>query len=187
MEIRNPQYFPNRQALRKWLKKNFNKEKELWLIFPKKDSGLQRIPYNDAVEEALCFGWIDSTVKPMDENQYAQRFTPRNPKSVYSQPNKERIRWLAAKGLLHPNIVKDAQYIFDEIFIFPEDIIEVLKKDKVVWQNFNNFSEAYRRIRISYINGARSRPDEFNKRLENFIEKTRYNKMIGFGGIEKYY
>jgi uncharacterized protein YdeI (YjbR/CyaY-like superfamily) len=72
-------------------------------------------------------------------------------------------------------------------FVFPTDIIEAIKKNKTAWQNYVNFSPAYQRIRIAYIDGARKRPQEFKKRLENFIAKTEKNKIIGFGGIEKHY
>jgi uncharacterized protein YdeI (YjbR/CyaY-like superfamily) len=82
-------YVTDRDAWRKWLAENYDKEKDGWLIYPKKASGKLRIPYNDAVEDALCFGWIDSKVKRIDENIYAQLFSPRNPKSKYSQANKE--------------------------------------------------------------------------------------------------
>jgi hypothetical protein len=71
--------------------------------------------------------------------------------------------------------------------VFPPDIIKSIKENKKAWENYKNFSPAYRRIRIAYINDARKRPDEFKKRLNNFIKKTELNKLIGFGGIEKYY
>lgn len=78
--------------------------------------------------------------------------------------------------------------IIQQEFVFPEDIIKRLKSDKDVWTNYQNFSASYRRIRIAYIDDARKRADEFEKRLNNFIDKTKENKMIkGFGGIEKYY
>ena len=76
MEISESLYIINRTNWRVWLKKNHNKKNEIWLIFYKKHTGKPRLPYEDAVEEALCFGWIDSTVKRIDENKYAQRFTP---------------------------------------------------------------------------------------------------------------
>ena len=87
-------YVIDRSQWRKWLIKNHNKEKEIWLIYYRKASGKPRIPYNDAVEEALCYGWIDSTVKGMDEERFAQRFTPRRSTSVLSEMNRERIRRL---------------------------------------------------------------------------------------------
>jgi uncharacterized protein YdeI (YjbR/CyaY-like superfamily) len=99
-------YFANRTEWRNWLNNNFNKEKEVWLVIPNMSSGKKRIPYNDAVEVALRFGWIDSTVKSLDSEHSMQRFTPRKPKSSYSQPNKERLRWLVNKKMTHPDIIK---------------------------------------------------------------------------------
>ncbi len=180
-------YLSDRSKWRKWLEKNYDEQKEIWLVFPKKISGKPRIPYNDAVEEALCFGWIDSTVKMLDEENTIQRFSPRNPTSTYSQQNKERLKWLCKKKMIHPSIQNTVNNVLKEEFVFPSDIINVIKKDKVVWENYNTFSDAYKRIRIAYIASARRRPEEFKKRLQNFMEKTKLHKQIGFGGIEKYY
>lgn len=180
-------YVTNRKDWRKWLEKHFDKEKEIWLVYPKKSSGKERILYNDAVEEALCFDWIDSTVKSLDEDNSIQRFSPRNSRSTYSQQNKERIKWLVEHDMIHSSILEKAKQIASEKYIFPKDIIEAIKKDKTAWANYNNFSDTYKRIRIAYIDAARKRPDEFKKRLNNFIVKTKENKQIGFGGIEKYY
>lgn len=178
---------PTRRAWRSWLAEHFEKEKEIWLVFPNKASGKTRIPYNDAVEEALCFGWIDSTIRKLDKEHSIQRFTPRNPKSSYSQPNKERLRWLLENKLVHPSIISTVKRIVRKKFVFPEDIIAALQADTIVWRNYQKYSEAYKRIRIAYIDSARVRPDEFKKRLKHFIEKTRAGKIIGFGGIEKHY
>ena len=187
MEISETLYVHTREEWRKWLEKFFDKQKEVWLIFPKKSSGKPRISYNAAVEEALSFGWIDSTAKTFDEESFAQRFSPRNPKSSYSQANKERLRWLLKEKLLHPSIEEKAKKILDEKFVFPSDIINAIKADKVAWKNYQNFSPAYKRIRVAYIEAARNRPKEFKKRLANFVKKTKENKQIGFGGINKYY
>jgi uncharacterized protein YdeI (YjbR/CyaY-like superfamily) len=180
-------YFADRKKWRRWLEKNFQEEREIWLIFPNKSSGKVRIPYNDAVEEALCFGWIDSTVKKYNKESSMQRFTPRNPKSGYSQSNRERLKWLRSKDMIHPSIEEDVDQILKEKFVFPQDIIGAIKKDREAWRNYQRFSAAYKRIRIAYIDSARKRPEEFEKRLVNFIKKTRENKRIGYGGIEKYY
>jgi uncharacterized protein YdeI (YjbR/CyaY-like superfamily) len=180
-------YLTERKEWRKWLKKNFDKEKEVWLVFPNKSSGRPRLLYNDAVEEALCFGWIDSTVKSLDEKNSIQRFSPRNPKSSYSQANKERLRWLRKENMIHPSLQETVDEVLKEKFVFPPDIINAIKKDKEAWKNYQKFSPAYKRIRVAYIDSARKRPEEFNKRLANFIKKTKENKKIGFGGIEKYY
>jgi uncharacterized protein YdeI (YjbR/CyaY-like superfamily) len=180
-------YVTNRKDWRKWLEKHFDKESDVWLIYPKKSSGKKRIVYNDAVEEALCFGWIDSKVRSLDEDSSIQRFSPRNPKSSYSQQNKERIKWLLEQNMIHPSLLEKAKQVALEKFVFPKDILDAIKKDNTVWKNFTAFSDTYKRIRIAYIDDARERPEEFRKRLKNFINKTRENKQIGFGGIEKYH
>ncbi|MGA1822478.1 MAG: YdeI/OmpD-associated family protein [Thermoplasmatota archaeon] len=180
-------YVYERSEWRSWLQENFLKKKEIWLIYPRKSSGKPRIPYNDAVEEALCFGWIDSTGKTMDDGQYMQRFTPRKPRSSYSQANKERLKWLLEKDMIHPSMADTVRTVLEEEFVFPTDIIDEIRSDDDAWENYNNFSESYKRIRIAYIDSARNRPEEFEKRLRNFIDKTKKNKMIGFGGIDKYY
>jgi uncharacterized protein YdeI (YjbR/CyaY-like superfamily) len=173
---------------RNWLEENFNIEKEVWLVYAKKSTGKQRIQYNDAVEEALCFGWIDSTNKTLDIDHTIQRFTPRKTKSNYSQPNIERLKWLAENNLIHRSFLKNVQEIISKEYVFPKDILNEIKKDKTAWNNYLKFSESYKRIRIAYIDSARKRPEEFTKRLTNFIQKTRANKLIaGFGGIDKYY
>lgn len=180
-------YFENREDWRKWLMDNFETSSEIWFVFPYKSSGKKSILYNDAVEEALCFDWIDSTTKPLDKDHKIQRFTPRNPKSTYSQANKERLKWLLENKMIHPKFEEKTRSILSEPFIFPNDIIDKLKEDETVWKNYQPFSEAYKRIRIAYIEAARKRPEEFEKRLNNFISKTKENKtIVGFGGIEKY-
>jgi len=187
MDIGKTLCLADRKAWREWLAANFNAEAEIWLIYPAKASGKPRITYNDAVEEALSFGWIDSTVKRLDENSSAQRFSPRKPGSAYSQANKERLAWLASTGRLHASVRESVERALREEFVFPPDIIEAIQEDDRAWENYQRFSPAYRRIRVAYINGARSRPEEFTKRLQNFIRHAAKGKLIGFGGIEKYY
>jgi uncharacterized protein YdeI (YjbR/CyaY-like superfamily) len=90
--------------------------------------------------------------------------------------------------MIHPELEDKIRNVLSDPFIFPNDIIDRLKEDKTVWKNFQQFSDTYKRIRIAYIEAARKRPEEFEKRLNNFINKTKGNKIIiGFGGIEKYY
>ncbi len=181
-------YVLSREEWRRWLSENFDKKKEIWLVYPNKVSGKPRIEYNTAVEEALCFGWIDSNVKSLDEQHSIQRFSVRRDKSNYSQANKERIKWLYSKELIHPSVKDSVEWIVFEAYVFPEDIIAAIRKDDEAWNNYQKFSESYKRIRIAYIDSARKRPEVFDKRLGNFIGKTRENKLIrGFGGIDKYY
>ena len=180
-------YVSERKAWRAWLEKNFDREKEIWLVYPKKSSGRPCILYNDAVEEALCFGWIDSQYKPLDEHARLHRYSPRRPRSKFSQQNRERLAWLLEHGLLHPSVVESAKEVLNEPYVFPPDIIDAIRADKLAWENYQAFSEPYKRIRVAWIEAARPRPEILQQRLEHFLKKSRENKLIGFGGIEKYY
>jgi len=187
MEITKTLHVTNPEDWRTWLEGHYKTENEIWLVYYKKHTGQPRIVYNDAVEQALCFGWIDSIVKKLDDDRSAQRFSPRKPKSGYSQQNIERLRCLVAQGKVIDEVRESLGDLLEQEFVFPEDILEAIKADETAWENYQNFSDSYKRIRVAYIEGARKRPEEFQKRLSNFIEKTRENKQIGFGGIEKYY
>jgi len=178
----------NRTEWRQWLANHFETESEILFVFPTKGSGEESISYNDAVEEALCFGWIDGVAGKLDDLHNTRRFTPRRKGSGYSRPNIERLIWLEGQGMIHPKVRPSVLPIINEPYIFPADILSEINKDALVRSHFEQFTASYQRIRIAYIDDARKRPDEFQKRLANFISKTRANKMImGYGGIDKYY
>jgi len=184
MELGKTLYVTDRKQWSSWLAKNHNKEKEIWLIYFKKSSGKKRIPYNDAVEEALCYGWIDSILKGIDEEKFAQRFTPRRQNSVLSQLNKERIRLLVKQKKMKSVGLTAIQHVsFDPAkntkLKISSDILKSLKKDEKTWENFQNFSESYKRIRIAWIEETRSRPELFKKRLAYFLKMTAKNKKYG--------
>src|SRR3954463_8628219 len=96
MDVGKTLYVKTRAEWRRWLAKHHAPAPEIWLIYYKKSSGKPRIPYNDAVDEALCYGWIDSLTKPIDDKRWAQRFTPRRKTSTLSDMNRERVRRLIA-------------------------------------------------------------------------------------------
>ena len=178
----------DRNEWREYLAAHFEAESEVWFVFPVKEANEPSLSYNDAVEEALCFGWIDSTNRRLDELHCARRFSPRKAGSPYSQPNIERLRWLDERGLIHPKVRDAVLPVIRAPFVFPPDLLEALRQDAEAWKNYQAFSEPYKRIRIAYIDAARNRPEEFQKRLASFLSKTRQNKLIcGYGGIEKYY
>ena len=102
MNITKTLYVKDRKQWRSWLEKYHESEKEVRLLYYKKHTGKPRIPYNGTVEEALCYGWIDSTVKKTDEDRFAQRFTPRKAGSPWSEMNKERVRRLMNQGKMTP-------------------------------------------------------------------------------------
>jgi uncharacterized protein YdeI (YjbR/CyaY-like superfamily) len=173
MNITKTLYVTNRKDWRNWLIKHYQTEKEIWLVYYKKESGKERILYNDAVEEALCFGWIDSTIKGIDDQRFAQRFSPRNPKSRISQANKERLNKLIDQGKVRKDVLATLGDISSINFKISPDILKAIKADKEAWKNFQKFSPAYKRIRVGFIEGARNRPEEFQKRLSYFIKMTR--------------
>ena len=178
----------DRKEWRAWLAEHFESEREVWFVFPSAASGESGVSYNDAVEEALCFGWIDGQAGTLDGTHQLRRFTPRRKGSAYSQPNIERLIWLDAHGLIHPKLKPSVEELIRAPFVFPEDILSAIRQDAQAWEHYQTFTEPYKRIRIAYIDAARKRPAEFAKRLANFIKKTREGKLIvGYGGIEKYY
>ena len=181
-------YCVDRLQWRDWLSEHFESCSEVWFVFPTKDSGETGVTYNDAVEEALCFGWIDGQAGALDETHHIRRFTPRRKGSPYSRPNIERLIRLDAKGLIHPSVRESVAEIIYRPFVFPKDILDAIRGDRNAWKNYKSFPEPYKRIRVAYIDAARKRPEEFGKRLANFINKTRENKLIsGYGGIGEYY
>lgn len=187
-EARSILYCPCRRLWREWLAANYDAAGEVWLVFPVKAVGEESINYNDAVEEALCFGWIDGVAGTLDETHKLRRFTPRRKGSPYSRPNIERLIWLDAQGMILPAVRESVAGLISTPYRFPKDILAELRRDKTVWRNYQSFSEPYKRIRVAYIDAARKRPDEFARRLAHFIRNTRQNKMIvGYGGVEKYY
>ena len=178
----------DRKEWRRWLSDNFETAEEIWLVMPTKDSGDDGIIYNDAVEEALCFGWIDSTARRLDDGHQIRRFTPRRKNSPYSRPNIERLIWLDAHDMIHPSIRPGVESLINEEYRYPEDILDEIRKNDDAWRNYQQFREPYKRIRIAYIEAARKRPEEFRKRLEHFISVTAKNRIIsGYGGVDKYY
>ena len=184
MVITETLYAKDRTQWRTWLKKNFKAKKEIWLVYYSKKSGKPRIPYNDAVEEALCFGWIDSTMKKIDEESFAQRFSPRKKGSQLSELNKERIRRLIKKKKMTAAGLEVIKHLFDnptgkEKLKIAPDILKALKVNKNTWKHFRKFPLTYKRIRIGWLEGSRKRPEIFQQRLKYFLKMTEKNKKYG--------
>lgn len=180
MEITQTLYVTDRDDWRRWLAEHYRDEREIWLVYYRKESGKPRIPYGDAVKEALCFGWIDSQVKKMDGERFAQRFSPRKPGSSYSQTNKERLSKLLAEGRVMPEVAAQIGDLRVEDYEFPGDILDALKKTPRAWKHFQRYPGAYRRIRVAFVDAARKRPGEFEKRLNYLIEMCEQDKQFGY-------
>jgi uncharacterized protein YdeI (YjbR/CyaY-like superfamily) len=182
MKLGKTLYVTDRKRWRAWLAQNHAKASEIWLIYYRKHTKNPRISYNDAVDEALCFGWIDSIAKGIDEQAFAQRFTPRRPGSRLSPMNRVRAaRLIAARRMTRAGLEKIP---LDDRpgrrrFEVPPDILRALKADPVVWKNFRRFPDSYRQIRVGWIDGARRRPAEFRKRLRYLLKMTAKNQRFG--------
>lgn len=182
MEIKNLLLdIKSRAELRKWLIENHKVETECWVVVkrgrPKDDKTFW---YIDAVEEAMCFGWIDSTYKKISENVTAQKFCPRKAKSNWTELNKERCRRMERLGLMTDAGRAVLPDMSDKSFIISNDILQELQSDPTVWNNFCNFPPLYKRVRIDTIQFQKKRqPELFKKRLRKFIENTRMNILYG--------
>lgn len=166
-----------RRAWRAWLELNHARETEIWLLIRRGEP--YTITYLDAVEEALCFGWIDGIAKRQGEAT-AQRFTPRRLRSNWTELNKDRARRLIAAGKMTEagrRILPDLSEVEPSV---PADIRARLEAEPGAWENFQAFPAVYQRVRLGYIEEVRKRnPGEWEKRLANFVRKTAKNEMFG--------
>lgn len=168
----------SRNELRGWLSANCRTEKECWIICSRSNHIPEGVlSYLDVVEEALCFGWIDSTVKTVD-GVNLQRISPRRKNSKWSELNKERCRRLERMGLMTDfgrAVLPDMEL---SSFQICNEILFALKEDAAAWENYQKFPPLYCRVRIDTIQIKRN-SDLFKKRLDKFIENTRQNIMYG--------
>jgi uncharacterized protein YdeI (YjbR/CyaY-like superfamily) len=174
-----------RQEWRNWLEANHATSPGVWFVYYKQTSGKQRVSYDDAVEEALCFGWIDSLTKKLDDERYLQLFTPRKPKSVWSKPNKERVEKLLQAGLIAaPGLAKieaakrDGSWnALDDIdaLTIPDDLREALFANPTAERHFQAFSNSAKKGFLWHIASAK-RPETRSKRIEQIVRAAEENK-----------
>lgn len=187
VNIMTPTFFPTQAAFRKWLKKNHEKEKELLVGFYKVNSGKASITWPQAVDEALCFGWIDGIRKSIDKDSYTNRFTPRKAKSNWSNINIRRVGELSEAGLMQPagteafkkrEEAKSGQYSFEQKEIKLGAAYEKLfKKNKKAWIFFQSQVQSYRKPAIWWVISAKLE-DTREKRLTILINDSEAGKKI---------
>ena len=170
----------SRQELRDWLAAHSTTEKYCWIIISRKPKP-NTILYLDAVEEALCFGWIDGMNKKYSETELAQRLSPRQKKGNWTELNKERVRRLDRLGLMTDEGRKCLPDMSPKSFKIHPRILRALKKDPAVYEKFITFPELYQRVRIDTIQSELkyNHPDSFKSRLKKLIEYTKNGKMYG--------
>jgi uncharacterized protein YdeI (YjbR/CyaY-like superfamily) len=164
---------------RAWLRKHHRTRREIWLVYYRKASGKPRISHSDAVDEALCFGWIDSQAAALDADRWAQRFTPRRPGSPVSEMNRTRARRLVREKRMTKAGLEAIGSLSAKRLVIPAEIKAALQRDPVAWTQFQRFPAAYRRMRVAYVDGARRRPDEFRRRLRNLVRRSAKNEQFG--------
>ena len=169
----------DRAEWRAWLSQYHATKSEVWLVRYDSSTGKSSVSYLHAVEEALCFGWIDSIAKRLDSERSVQRFSPRRPKSNWTELNKERARRLIAAGLMTEAGLAKLPDLSLEAFQIAPDILAAIQADEQTWTNFQAFPAVYQRIRVGFIEEVRRQPEVFKTRLNNFLNKTRQNKMFG--------
>ena len=186
----------SRKAWRTWLEKHHATSTGTWLVYAKKHSGLPSLTYKDAVEEALCFGWIDSKIHPLDDDFYMQVFTPRKPKSAWSALNKARVKQLLAAGLMTAAglaVVEAAKASgawrandHAEKLIIPPDLERAIKANAEASRNWASYTNS-RRKGVLYRLAAAKRPETRAKYLQQIVENMARNlsaaersEMAGF-------
>lgn len=180
MEVINLLDITTREELYQWYKEHHDKEQVCWVKTNRAEKAMPRvISYVDAVEVALCFGWIDSTQKRGEDGRPIQRFTPRRKKGIWCEQNVERCRRLIKLGEMTPAGEAVLPDMNPEHFVFYDWVIDALKADTQAWENYQTFPDAYKRIKIWRIQhyADTKRMEEAEKALRKFIEDTRNGKM----------
>jgi uncharacterized protein YdeI (YjbR/CyaY-like superfamily) len=168
---------PDRDAWRAWLVEHHGDTTEIWILYDDRPE-VPTVAYVDAVEEALCFGWIDSTQKRLSPTERAQRFSPRRRRSSWSALNRERARRLIRLGLM----TEAGRAVLPDLTTVPplaDDVVAALKAEPGAWERFLGFPELYRRIRLDNLEAVRADPVEFERRLERFVAQTAAGKLYG--------
>jgi uncharacterized protein YdeI (YjbR/CyaY-like superfamily) len=173
-------FFETPAAWRDWLEQNHSTEKGVWLRFYKKGSGIASLNYAGALDEALCFGWIDGQSKSLDENSYLQKFTPRRAKSIWSKRNIEHIARLIQEGKMKPSGLKEAEaaktdgrwqkaYDSPANMTVPEDFLRELSKDKKAFAFFEALNKTNTYAIVWRLQTAK-KPETREKRMKIILE-----------------
>ena len=177
----------SRQDWRKWLGRHHAESKAIWVVFLKKHTGQAAFTYQDALEEALCFGWIDGVRQRIDDLRFAQRFTPRTKSSRWSETNRALAADLEARGLMTPaglaargSAAPDTPPAPKEQGSVPEWLVDALRTSPLAWKSFNALPPSHQRRYVGWISSAK-RDETRNKRVAEAIALLEENKRLGLG------
>ena len=180
--------FLSQTKFRAWLDKNYAKAPEMWLKFAKKDSGIKTVSYQEAVEVALCYGWIDGLVRRLDDDYYIQRFTPRRPKSKWSKINRDKVEELIKAGKMTPAGLAeierakadgrwDAAYDSPSTIEVPDDLRRALARNAKARRFFEKLNKSNRYAVLYQIHDAK-RPETRARRIEKFVKMFAEGKKL---------
>lgn len=185
MQDKEELYFENEGQWRSWLLENHDSSDGIYLILYRVNSNKKSLRWEEAVRVALCFGWIDSTAKRVDDEKRKQLFTPRKRKSVWSKVNKQHIEELMEQGLMHESGLKkieaakeDGSWIsLDDVenLIVPEDLQNAFDQNPLAFENYQSFSKSYRKSYLYWLNQAK-RNETREKRIEEIVKLCRENR-----------
>ncbi|MFC1925444.1 YdeI family protein [Chloroflexota bacterium] len=177
-------YFANRDDWRVWLEKNHATEKEAWLAHYKKHTGKPGIPYEDAVEEALCFGWIDGLLRSIDSEKYALRYTPRRKNSIWSETNKKRVERMIQQGrMTEAGLAKIRQAQENgewrkaesrERLVVPPDLKKALAANKEAGRNFKGLAPSRQKQFIWWVTSAKKKETR-QRRINEILRMVKGN------------
>ncbi len=173
----------NRQQWRTWLRKHHGVSPGVWLVFRKGHAGVKSVSYEESVREALCFGWIDSLIKRLDEDRYARKFTPRQPTSKWSDINRKRWAELQEMGLLAPSGLaaapsENSYAQRPTIPDLPAYVAKAIKASPRAWRFFQQLAPTYRRHFVAWIHTAK-RPQTRLNRIRESIALLEAEKKLG--------
>ena len=189
-----PTFFATPAAFRRWLEKNHDASKELWVGFYKKDSGKPSITWPESVDQALCFGWIDGVRKSVAPDSYMIRFTPRKPASIWSTVNTRRAKELRKLGLMHEaglqaferrDVRKTKQYSFErENVEFTAELQRRFRANRKAWTFFQEQPPGYRKLATWYVMSAKQDSTRL-RRLDRLMADSEAGRRIGILGREE--
>lgn len=182
------QEFLDREEWRKWLEENHSSKKEIWVIIHKKKSGKEGLRYKEAVEEAICFGWIDSKMQSVDKIRFRQRFSPRKKNSIWSKNNKEtaekmiKVGKMKEAGLETVNEAKrngkwNIAYSSKMPLIVPKDLAAALKEKESAGMKFNEFSNSTKLRYIYWVESARNNETRRKRIIEVVKKASQKNRL----------
>ena len=187
MEMQDPVFFKSASELRKWFQKNHDKASELWIGFYNIKSTKKAATYKQAVDEALCFGWIDGIRKNLNEESYVIRFTPRKKNSIWSNINTKRIKELIEEERVHTSGLEAFNKRVEEkagVYSFEQDSHKLstafekkFRANKKAWKHFTLMPPWYQRTSVHWVMSAKQEATQL-KRLETLISDSENNKTI---------